>query len=282
MTTDLPHQWSSASGYAQVNELTMYYEIHGTGVPLVLLHGAMGTIDSCFSNLLPALARTRKVIAVELQGHGHTPDIDRPLSYEQMAEDLAGLLHALEIDVADFVGYSMGGAAGFQLALRHPSMVRRLVIAGGTCFRPEGLYPEMQPGSGSPTPEDLAGSPWHQAYLEVAPDPAAWPTLVAKVGELDAGFAGWSADEVRSLAAPTLLMIGDSDIVRPEHTMEMFRLLGGGVAGDLVGLPDSQLAILPGTSHVGLLERDDWLQSMIGGFLDPTRETSHDHRRDKP
>jgi pimeloyl-ACP methyl ester carboxylesterase len=282
MTTDLPHQWSSASGYAQVNELTMYYEIHGTGVPLVLLHGAMGTIDSCFSNLLPALARTRKVIAVELQGHGHTPDIDRPLSYEQMAEDLAGLLHALEIDVADFVGYSMGGAAGFQLALRHPSMVRRLVIAGGTCFRPEGLYPEMQPGSGSPTPEDLAGSPWHQAYLEVAPDPAAWPTLVAKVGELDAGFAGWSADEVRSLAAPTLLMIGDSDIVRPEHTMEMFRLLGGGVAGDLVGLPDSQLAILPGTSHVGLLERDDWLQSMIGGFLDPTRETSHEHRRDKP
>ena len=271
MTNDLSGRWDKARGYAHVNELTMYYEIHGDGRPLVLLHGAMGTIESCFANLLPALARTRRVIAAELQGHGHTPDVDRPLSYEQMAEDLAGLLHALDIDVTDFVGYSMGGAAAFELALRHPSMVRRLVIAGGTCFRPEGLYPEMQPGSGSPTPEDLAGSPWHRAYLEVAPDPAAWPALVAKVGELDASFAGWSADEVRSLTAPTLLMIGDSDIVRPEHTMEMFRLLGGGVVGDLAGLPDSQLAVLPGTSHVGLLERIDWLQSMIAGFLDPTK-----------
>lgn len=272
MTNDPSRPWEAARAYANVNDLTMYYEIHGEGRPLVLLPGAMGTIESCFANLIPTLARTRRVIAAELQGHGRTPDIDRPLSYEQMGEDLAGLLLALDIDVADFVGYSMGGAAAFQVALRHPSMVRRLVVAGGTCYRPEGLYPEMQPGSGSPTPEDLAGTPWHQAYLEVAPDPAAWPTLVAKVGELDAGFAGWSADEVRSLQAPTLLMIGDSDIVRPEHTMEMFRLLGGGVVGDLVGLPASQLAVLPGTSHVGLLERVDWLHSMITGFLDPTTE----------
>jgi len=272
VTNDPSRPWDAARGYANVNNLTMYYEIHGEGRPLVLLPGAMGTIESCFANLMPMLARTRRVIAAELQGHGRTPDVDRPLSYEQMGDDLAGLLLALDIDVADFVGYSMGGAAAFQLALRHPSMVRRLVVAGGTCYRPDGLYPEMQPGSGSPTPEDLAGSPWHQAYLDVAPDPAAWPTLVARVGELDAGFAGWSADEVRSLQAPTLLMIGDSDIVRPEHTMEMFRLLGGGVVGDLVGLPASQLAVLPGTSHVGLLERVDWLHSMITGFLDPTKE----------
>lgn len=274
MTNDLSHEWEAASGYAHVNELTMYYEIHGDGRPLVLLHGALGTIKSCFANLLPALATTRKVIAVELQGHGHTPDVVRPLSYEQMAEDLAGLLGALGIDVADFVGYSMGGAAAFQLAILHPSVVRRLVIAGGTCYLPEGLYPEMRGESASPKPEDLAGSPWHQAYLEVAPDPAAWPTLVAKVAELDADFAGWPADEVRSLEAPTLLMIGDSDIVRPEHTMEMFRLLGGGVVGDLAGIPASQLAILPGTSHVGLLERVDWLHSMIEGFLDPTGPAS--------
>ena len=272
MTNDPSRPWDAARGYANVNNLTMYYEIHGEGRPLVLLPGAMGTIESCFANLMPMLARTRRVIAAELQGHGRTPDVDRPLSYEQMGDDLAGLLLALDIDVADFVGYSMGGAAAFQLALRHPSVVRRLVVAGGTCYRPDGLYPEMQPGSRSPTPEDLAGSPWHQAYLDVAPDPAAWPTLVARVGELDAGFAGWSADEVRSLQAPTLLMIGDSDIVRPEHTMEMFRLLGGGVVGDLVGLPASQLAVLPGTSHVGLLERVDWLHSMITGFLDPTKE----------
>jgi pimeloyl-ACP methyl ester carboxylesterase len=270
VTNDIPHQWSSASGYAHVNELTMYYEIHGTGLPLVLLHGAMGTIESCFANLLPALARTRKVIAVELQGHGHTPDMDRPLSYEQMAEDLAALLRALEIDVADFVGYSMGGAVGFQLAIRDPNVVRRLVCAGGTCYDRGGLYPEMLTEAGSTTPEDLAGSLWQRAYLEVAPDPTAWPGLVAKVNELDAGFAGWPAHVVQSVEAPTLLMIGDSDIVRPEHTMEMFRLLGGGVVGDLAGLPASQLAILPGTSHVGLLERVDWLLSMITGFLDPT------------
>src|SRR5262249_3679327 len=154
------------------------------------------------------------------------------------------------------------GAAAFQLALRHPSVVRRLVVAGGGFYRPPRVYPPVQPGSRSPTPRGPAGAPPHHAHLDRAPDPAARPTPLAQVGELDAGFAGWSADEVRSLQAPTLLMIGDSDIVRPEHTMEMFRLLGGGVVGDLVGLPASQLAVLPGTSHVGLLERVDWLHSM--------------------
>jgi len=145
VTNDPSRPWDAARGYANVNNLTMYYEIHGEGRPLVLLPGAMGTIESCFANLMPMLARTRRVIAAELQGHGRTPDVDRPLSYEQMGDDLAGLLLALDIDVADFVGYSMGGAAAFQLALRHPSVVRRLVVAGGTCYRPDGLYPEMQP-----------------------------------------------------------------------------------------------------------------------------------------
>ena len=253
-----------------VNGLDMYYEIHGDGPPLVLLHGAMGTIDSCFANLLPALARTRKVIAIELQGHGHTLDIDRPLSYQRMAEDTAGLMRALDIDVADFVGYSLGGGVALELAMRHPRLVRRLVFAGGTGYDPEGLYPEMRRQFEAPAPDELAGSPWHRAYLDVAPDPDAWPTLVAKVNELDQTFTGWQAADVQSLAMPVLLMIGDSDIVRPEHTMQMFRLLGGGVAGDLAGLPASQLAVLPATSHVGLLERVDWLQSMIIDFLDPT------------
>jgi pimeloyl-ACP methyl ester carboxylesterase len=159
MTNDLSRRWDAARGYAHVNELTIYYEIHGDGRPLVLLHGAMGTIESCFANLLPALSRTRRVIAVELQGHGHTPDVDRPLSYEQMAEDLAGLLHALDIDVTDFVGYSMGGAAAFQLALRHPSMVRRLVMAGGRASGPRGSIPRCSRDPGLPHPRTSPGRP---------------------------------------------------------------------------------------------------------------------------
>jgi pimeloyl-ACP methyl ester carboxylesterase len=256
----------ATSGYVPVNGLDMYYEIHGEGSPLALLHGAMGTIDSCFTNLLPALAAARQVVAIELQGHGHTPDVDRPLSYRQMAADAAALLEALGIEIADLVGYSLGGAVALELAMQHPRLVRRVVYAGGTSYRRDGLYPEMleEPESAA---DDLTGSAWHQAYLQVAPDPSRWPDLVAKNRELDRTFAGWPDEAIQQLTAPVLLIIGDSDIVRPEHTMKMFRLLAGGVIGDLAGLPSSQLAVLPGTSHVGLLDRVDWLQSMILEFL---------------
>ena len=257
----------TTSGHVPVGGLDLYYEVHGTGRPLVLLHGALGTIESCFADLLPRLAAHRTVIAVELQGHGHTPDIDRPLSYDQMADDAAAVAEALAVTPADFVGYSMGGAVALGVAIRHPYLVRRVVDAGGASFSPEGLYPEVMEGEASP--EDLEGTVWHQAYLRVAPDPGAWPALLAKITALDQGFTGWSADQVRAVAAPVQLIIGDSDLVRPEHTVEMFRLLGGGVFGDVAGMPDSQLAVLPGTSHVGMLERTDWLESMILGFLDP-------------
>jgi pimeloyl-ACP methyl ester carboxylesterase len=150
--------------------------------------------------------------------------------------------------------------------MRRPAMVRRVVFAGGTSYRRDGLYPEMleEPESAA---DDLTGSVWHKAYLRVAPDPSRWPDLVAKNFELDRTFAGWPDEDLQALTAPVLLIIGDSDIVRPEHTMKMFRLLGGGVVGDIAGLPASQLAVLPGTSHVGLLDRVDWLQSMILEFL---------------
>jgi pimeloyl-ACP methyl ester carboxylesterase len=256
----------ATSGYVPVNGLDLYYEIHGDGSPLALFHGAMGTIDSCFAKLLPALAATRQVVAVELQGHGHTADVDRPLSYQQMAADAAALLEALGIEMADLVGYSLGGAVAMQLAMQHPGMARRLVFAGGTSYRRDGLYPEML-AEPDPAADDLTGSTWHQAYLRVAPDPGRWPVLVAKNSELDRTFVGWPDEDVQAMTTPMLLIIGDSDIVRPEHTMKMFRLLGGGVIGDLAGLPASQLAVLPGTSHVGLLDRVDWLQSMILEFL---------------
>jgi pimeloyl-ACP methyl ester carboxylesterase len=265
-TTNPARRPGATSGYVPVNGLDMYYEIHGDGSPLALFHGAMGTIDSCFANLLPALAATRQVVAIELQGHGHTADVNRPLSYQQMAADAAALLEALGIETADLVGYSLGGAVALELAMQHPGRVRRLVFAGGTSYRRDGLYPEMltEPESGA---DDLTGSVWHQAYLQVAPDPSAWPVLVAKNNQLDRTFTGWPEEDIQAVTTPTLLIIGDSDIVRPEHTMKMFRLLGGGVVGDLAGLPASQLAVLPGTSHVGLLDRVDWLQSMILEFL---------------
>jgi pimeloyl-ACP methyl ester carboxylesterase len=265
-TTNPASRPDATSGYVPANGLDVYYESHGTGSPLALLHGAMGTIDSCFAKLLPALAAARQVIAIELQGHGHTADADRPLSYQQMAADTAVVLDALGIETADLVGYSLGGAVALQLAMQHPGRVRRLVFAGGTSYRRDGLYPETleEPESAA---DDLTGSVWHQAYLRVAPDPSAWPVLVAKNNQLDRTFAGWPDQDLQQLAAPVLLIIGDSDIVRPEHTMKMFRLLGGGVVGDLAGLPASQLAVLPGTSHVGLLDRVDWLQSMILEFL---------------
>jgi pimeloyl-ACP methyl ester carboxylesterase len=252
--------------YASVNGLDLYYELHGGGPPLVLLHGALGTIESCFHDLLPVLASSRRVIAVELQGHGHTRDIDRPLTFRGMAEDVAALLRSLSIETSDVLGYSLGGGVGLELALRRPGLVRRLAYVGGACYHPSGVYPELLEGPAQ-GPDEVDDLRWRQAYERVAPDPTAWPRLVEKVGEMDRSFTGWSPDKLRSLSTPVLLMIGDSDIVRPEHTVEMFRLLGGGVMAEVSGFAESQLAILPRTSHVGLLDRVEWLQAMALSFF---------------
>ncbi|HEX9413841.1 MAG TPA: alpha/beta hydrolase [Ktedonobacterales bacterium] len=262
------------SGYAPVNGLEMYYEIHGSGPPLVLLHGNLSTIDTSFGKVLPQLSSTRRVIAVEQQGHGHTADIDRPFSIGQWARDTTALLRHLNIQQADFFGYSSGGAVALEIALHSPALVRKLVWAGGTSYRRDGLYPELVASSKGMKPEDLDGSPFQQAYARIAPHPEHWHRLVAKIADLDRTIEGWQSETIAALKPPTLLIIGDSDIVRPEHVVEMFRLLGGGVAGDLVGLPRSQLAVLPGTTHVTLVDRADWLTSMILAFLDaPMTET---------
>lgn len=257
---------SGAGNYAEVNGLEMYYEIHGAGDPLIMLHGAFMTIGA-MGALVPGLARTRRVIAVELQGHGHTADADRPLSYEQMADDVAALLRHLGIEQADVFGYSMGGGAALQLAMRHPALVHKLIVASASSTS-EGAYPEVWSGIEQITPDLFEGTPWKEEYDRVAPNPNAFPTLVDKMKQLDSRPFAWPPDEIRAISAPTMVVIGDSDGTTPEHAVELFRLRGGGVFGDLSGLPNARLAILPGTTHVGLIGRVDWLVPMIDEFLE--------------
>jgi pimeloyl-ACP methyl ester carboxylesterase len=259
------------TGYAPANGLEMYYEIHGEGPPLVLLHGAYMTVD-LMAPLVPGLAASRRVIGVEQQGHGHTADIDRPITYEQMADDTAALLGHLDVGRADVVGYSMGGGVALQMAIRHQDVVRKVVVASAS-YTSDGMHAAAWEMFPSITPELFAGSPIEEAYLRTAPNPADFPKLVEKLKLLDTTEFAWPAEDIRAIDAPLLIVLGDSDVVRLEHAVEMFGLLGGGVMGDLVGLPKSQLAVLPGTTHFvppgsGLLDRADWLLAMILPFLD--------------
>jgi pimeloyl-ACP methyl ester carboxylesterase len=257
-----------AGGYAPVNGLEMYYEIHGTGEPLVLLHGAFSAIGTSFGELLPSLAERRQVIAFEMQAHGRTADIDRPLSIEQMADDTAAALQHLGIEEADIFGYSMGGSVALHLAIHYPDVVRKLVLASVT-YNLDGVHPGLMDGLADMKPEMMFGSPWHEEYTRIAPNPDDFATLFAKKTQMDRNLKDVPAEVIESIEAPTLLIIGDSDLVRPEHAVEMFRLLGGGVFGDTpAGLPNSQLAVLPGTSHVTLVSRADLLLSIIPPFLD--------------
>jgi pimeloyl-ACP methyl ester carboxylesterase len=262
-----------------VNGLEMYYEVHGTGRPLVLLHGAMSTIETSFASVLPALAATRQVVAIEQQAHGHTPDIDRPLSYAQMATDTAAVLRELELEQADFYGYSMGAGIALEIGLREPKLVGKLVLASLSTSK-DGFHPEIVDAIEAVRVDDLAGSSFEEAYARTAPDPQNWPRLVAKCTELDRGFSGWGEGEIASLQAPVLLIVGDSDIVRPAHAVELFRLLGGGVEGDSAGLPRSRLAVLPGTTHLAIVDRAEWLVSMILAFLGISQSKGEDGGQD--
>jgi pimeloyl-ACP methyl ester carboxylesterase len=258
--------------HAPVNELSMYYEEHGEGPPLLLLHGAYMTADM-MAPLARGLGRVRRVIVPEAQGHARTADVDRPLTYEQMGDDGAELLRHLGHERADVVGYSMGGGAALQLAIRHPELVRRLVVISAG-YRYDAMPPEAIAMFPSITPEMFAGSPMETEYQRLAPNPDDFPRLVEKLKTLDTTDFAWPEDDMRAISAPTLIVLGDSDGVRLEHAVELFRLRGGGVMGDLAGMPESQLAVLPGTAHFmppgsGVLDRAEWLLAMIPPFLDP-------------
>jgi pimeloyl-ACP methyl ester carboxylesterase len=253
--------------YAKVNGLNMYYEIHGQGPPLVLIHGAFCTIEGCFGQLVKQLAKSRRVIAVELQGHGHTADVDRPLKTTTMADDVAALMKTLKIGNADVYGYSMGGSVATQLAIRHPKLVRRLVIAGSSLTK-EGAQPGTYEMIRALDPKMMEGSPFHDAYKKTSPHPDKFRTLVGKIARLDS-IDGYSADALRSIKVPVLFLIGDADYATVEHGAAMLRLFGGGGFGD-TGQPRarSQLAILPGTSHLDLIDRAEWITLLVTPFLD--------------
>lgn len=262
------------TGYATVNGLKMYYEIHGSGGhPLVLLHGAFSAIGSSFGKLMPELARTRQVIGFEYQAHGRTADIDRPMTIEQLADDVAAAIEQLGIAPADIFGYSLGASIALHVALRHPEVVRKLVLASVTT-KMSGVHPGLMDGLGEMQPSMMYGSPWHEEYISIAPDPNGFDNLFAKKSEMDKKIADIPDEAIASITAPVLLISGDSDIARPEHLVEVFRLLGGGVFGDMAGLPNSQLAVLPGTSHTGMADRAAMLVPMVVPFLDaPMPET---------
>jgi pimeloyl-ACP methyl ester carboxylesterase len=251
------------SGYAAVNGLQMYYEIHGEGSPIVLLHGGLETIAYSLGGfLLPSLAKAHQVIAIEQQGHGHTADIDRPLSYEQMVEDTAALLRHLEVTNADVFGYSMGGTTALGLATRHPDLVRRLVVASAP-YANNGMRPENVAGMLSLTPDLLADSPQESARQSVAPNPDDWGTFLGKIGPMQRDFPGWPAEDVRAMAAPTLLVYGDNDAIPLDHVVELYHLRGGDVNGDFEGLPASRLAIIPNTSHISIMDSADLILPMV-------------------
>ncbi|WP_040815710.1 alpha/beta fold hydrolase [Nocardia concava] len=279
-TTDTSPAAPTPGAYADVNGLHMYYEIHGTpssAPPLVLLHGALSGIGTDFGQLIPELAKTRQVIAIEQQAHGHTADTDRPLREEWMAADTVALLHSIGVRRADLLGYSMGAGIALQITLTHPDLVRKQILAAGS-LNENGLRPGLLDGIAGLQPEMLHGTTFHTDYLKNAPRPQDFPQLVSRIREHDTNaMPRFPITAVRTATAPTLTVIGDSDVIRLDHAVEMFRAFGGDIQGDTpAGLPKAQLAILPGTSHISLVHRPDLLLPVISAFLTdaPARPTA--------
>lgn len=240
------------SGHVEANGINYYFEIHGQGEPLLLLHGGLGSIDM-FGPVLPALAATRQVIGVDLHGHGRTALGDRPISIIDMGDDMAVLLKALGFQQVDVLGYSLGGGVAFRLAVQHPELIRRLVLVSGG-YAQDGFYPEMLPMQsqvGAGMAESMKGTPMYQSYAAVAPHPEDFPRLLDRMGDLMRTPYDWSED-VKTLKMPVMLVYGDSDMFRPEHMVSFYQLLGGGLrdAGWMrEHMSQNRLAILPDLTH---------------------------------
>ncbi|WP_433364550.1 alpha/beta fold hydrolase [Actinoplanes sp. CA-142083] len=261
--------------------MEIYFEDHGAGSgrPLILVPAALSGIRTSYGVLLPLIARRRRVVAIELPGHGRTADCEGPYTVEGFAAEVMHLLDRLGLPEVDVLGWGLGAAVALRLGTHHPSRIGRLVLAS-PAFDRGGLHPGLLEDAQNLKPEHLYGSELHDEYVRTAPDPAGWDRLVTKMAVLDAHPLEWTAAQIRALHAPALVVVGDADIVRPEHAVRMFRLLGGGVPGDVCGLPRSRLAILPGTTHASLPQRAALLAPMVEEFLDEGR--TYDAVRGEP
>jgi pimeloyl-ACP methyl ester carboxylesterase len=248
------------SGYVDVNGLHMYYEVYGEGLPLVLLHGGVMTIDLDFAMLIPTLADRHMVVAVEMQGHGHTADTGRPITLPALASDVVGLLDHLGIDRADVVGHSLGGDVALAMAIGHPDRVRRIVPISVT-VRPDGMHGELTnpdlhaTSTRMPTPQDFADM--SEAYKRSSPHPDHFDDFMATLAGVVNSMEGWSDEQLAGITAPTLLMIGDHDFTTVEHGALMLELI-----------PGSQLAVLPRTTHMQITRRADLVLPLLAAFLD--------------
>ena len=261
-------QQKPVTGYAPVNGLKMYYEIRGDGEPVVLLHGAFMAIAGDWNDWINELSKTRKVIAVEMQGHGRTADINRDMTHDNLADDVAALLDYLKIPSADIVGYSLGGSVAIDCAIRHPAKVRK-VVSISAVMRRDGWVKEGLDAFPHITAETFKGSPIEAEYKQLSPTPDEFPNFVKRVIATALKPYDFGADKLKASKAPMFFIHGDADGVRLEHIAEMYRLKGGGdIHGDMRPRPASRLAILPNTTHVSLMDRRQIIVPMIIDFLD--------------
>lgn len=256
----------SDSGYAAVNGIKVYYEVYGAGRPIVLLHGAFMTIGLNWGQLIPELSKTRKVIAIELQGHGHTPFSDRKLDFATLASDVEGVMNRLKVDSADVAGYSMGGYVAYQLAIQSPKRVTKLVIISST-YKTGGWQPEVTNAFKAMKPEHFTNTPLKAAYDAVAPDKTKWTKFLEQM----IAYAGIPFDlgetNITKITSPVLLIAGDNDGLDKIELIKTYQLLGGAVLGDFVGMPKSQLAIVPSQGHVSLMMQTATLLTYMNSFL---------------
>ena len=255
------------TGYAPVNGINMYYEVHGSGEPVVLLHGAFMAISGDWSDWIKELSKTRKVIAIEMQGHGRTADTGRDFTYDNLADDVAALLDYLKIPSADVIGYSLGGGVALNCAIRHPDKVRK-VVSISAVFRQSGWTKEALDAFPNLTAEAFKGTPIEADYKRLSPTPNEFPNFVKRVLSVDLKPHDFGADKLKATKAPMFFIYGDADGVRLDYIAEAFRLKGGEVHGDMRPRSASRLAILPDTTHVTLMNRRQTIVPMVNDFLD--------------
>nr|WP_295884472.1 alpha/beta hydrolase [uncultured Devosia sp.] len=265
MTTAAFAQSEPTGQTVEVNGMQMYYEVSGEGDPLIVLHGAYMNIPT-MGDIIPRLAETHKVYALEFQGHGRTEDIDRPITYPNLADDVAEFMDAVGIEKADIFGYSMGAATGLKLAIDHPEKVDQLVVAS-VAYDMAGSQPEFLTMIPTMTPEMFIGSPMEDAWKQFSPNPDGFRPFVERMIALEHEPMAWEED-VRKLKTPMLIIAGDADMMTLEHVVSLFRLMGGGAPGDMgKPLAASRLAILPATSHTAVIDQVDLLLGFIEPFL---------------